>query len=143
MKKRRFRWLVVLLGLTASAIIPVGGRAEDIHWAYEGALGPEHWKDEFPACGGKSQSPVDIRQTTRVLGPAIRFDYKASSPLRLAVLFREGRSHPLLEKVWAPAHLLVPHDRVQPGRYGRQGISLPGDGDPVLDQGPMGRCTTV
>jgi len=91
------------------------------------------------------------------------------SPLRLAVLFREGRSHPLLEKVWAhlpvvmgperaipglsvinavgmrvsPAHLLVPHDRVQPGRYGRQGISLPGDGDPVLDQGPMGRCTTV
>ena len=108
-----------------------------------GALGPEHWKDEFPACGGKSQSPVDIRQTTRVLGPAIRFDYKASSPLRLAVLFREGRSHPLLEKVWAPAHLLVPHDRVQPGRYGRQGISLPGDGDPVLDQGPMGRCTMV
>src|SRR2546422_6471512 len=61
MKKRRFRWLVVLLGLTASAIIPVGGRAEDIHWAYEGALGPEHWKDEFPACGGKSQSPEACR----------------------------------------------------------------------------------
>jgi len=57
--------------------------AEEVHWAYEGPRGPEHWHEEFPACGGKSQSPVDIRETKRVPGPGIQFHYQPSSPLRM------------------------------------------------------------
>jgi len=33
------------------------------HWSYEGEASPEHWKElneEFEACGGKNQSPIDI-----------------------------------------------------------------------------------
>ena len=37
----------------------------DVHWAYEGATGPEHWaslSDEFLTCGtGVNQSPIDIQ----------------------------------------------------------------------------------
>jgi len=32
----------------------------EFHWCYEGACGPAHWGDEFPACNGQSQSPIDI-----------------------------------------------------------------------------------
>jgi len=30
------------------------------HWGYDGAHGPEHWGDEFPACNGMKQSPINI-----------------------------------------------------------------------------------
>ncbi len=36
---------------------------KDVHWTYEGEHSPEHWKDlcsGFVACGGQSQSPIDI-----------------------------------------------------------------------------------
>uniref|UniRef100_A0A1W7RAS9 carbonic anhydrase n=1 Tax=Hadrurus spadix TaxID=141984 RepID=A0A1W7RAS9_9SCOR len=32
----------------------------DHKWGYAGDRGPEHWKDHFPMCGGKRQSPIDI-----------------------------------------------------------------------------------
>ncbi|XP_066977822.1 uncharacterized protein [Macrobrachium rosenbergii] len=33
---------------------------EAFHWGYEGTSGPSYWKDHYPACGGSSQSPIDI-----------------------------------------------------------------------------------
>jgi carbonic anhydrase len=35
-------------------------RLQEIHWDYS-ALGPDVWKDFFPACGGSSQSPINIK----------------------------------------------------------------------------------
>ncbi|KAM8986380.1 uncharacterized protein PRD47_018602 [Ara ararauna] len=35
------------------------------HWAYEGPHGQQHWPEGHPACGGRAQSPIDIR-TARV-----------------------------------------------------------------------------
>jgi len=49
-------------------VLPVtclDGGEHEFHWCYEGACGPERWGDEFPACNGQSQSPIDI-----VTGPS-------------------------------------------------------------------------
>jgi carbonic anhydrase len=35
-------------------------RSQVVQWNY-GALGPDVWKDFFPACGGSSQSPINIK----------------------------------------------------------------------------------
>jgi carbonic anhydrase len=47
-------------------------------WTYEGPRGSDHWADldpQYAACGGKEQSPIDIRTTQRAALPALRFDY--------------------------------------------------------------------
>ncbi|XP_052363214.1 carbonic anhydrase 6-like, partial [Oncorhynchus keta] len=40
---------------------------DGIHWTYtEGALDQVHWAENYPACGGRKQSPIDIqRQSVR------------------------------------------------------------------------------
>uniref|UniRef100_A0AAZ3RIF0 Carbonic anhydrase 6 n=1 Tax=Oncorhynchus tshawytscha TaxID=74940 RepID=A0AAZ3RIF0_ONCTS len=40
---------------------------DGIHWTYtEGALDQVHWAENYPACGGRKQSPIDIqRQNVR------------------------------------------------------------------------------
>jgi carbonic anhydrase len=48
-------------------------------WTYEGERGNDHWADldpQYAACGGKEQSPIDIRDTQKADLPAMRFDYK-------------------------------------------------------------------
>ncbi len=56
----------------------------DVHWAYEGAHGPEQWghmKPEFNTCSsGKRQSPIHIQSTDAAPGPAepIEFHYSGS-----------------------------------------------------------------
>jgi carbonic anhydrase len=48
-------------------------------WTYEGERGSDHWADldpQYAACGGKEQSPVDIRNAQKSDLPALRFDYK-------------------------------------------------------------------
>ncbi|XP_052340551.1 uncharacterized protein LOC118377945 isoform X4 [Oncorhynchus keta] len=36
---------------------------DGIHWTYtEGALDQVHWAEEYPACGGRRQSPIDIQR---------------------------------------------------------------------------------
>ncbi|XP_069650375.1 carbonic anhydrase 14 isoform X3 [Haliaeetus albicilla] len=47
------------------ALLLLGGLAPALpagpHWAYEGPHGQQHWPEEHPACGGRAQSPIDIR----------------------------------------------------------------------------------
>ena len=54
----------------------------ELHWAYEGEGGPEHWGDlkpEYRLCAtGKRQSPIDIRDGIRVDLEKIQFDYRPS-----------------------------------------------------------------
>lgn len=59
-------------------------------WNYAGADGPAHWAKLDPAyraCGGRQQSPIDIKKTaigsaTAAALPALRFEYK-SGPLAI------------------------------------------------------------
>ncbi|KAM6309376.1 carbonic anhydrase 14 [Podargus strigoides] len=53
------RALLLLLGGLAPAL-PAGP-----HWAYEGPHGQQHWPEGHPECGGRAQSPIDVR-TQRV-----------------------------------------------------------------------------
>ena len=51
-----------------------GGSHDEVHWAYEGAGGPQTWgklKPEFNLCAlGKRQSPINIEESSTLLGPA-------------------------------------------------------------------------
>ncbi|MEI8171033.1 MAG: carbonic anhydrase family protein [Rhodoferax sp.] len=57
----------------------------EVHWAYEGANGPQAWgqlKPEFNACAiGKRQSPINIEESATLQGPAepLQFNYMPSS----------------------------------------------------------------
>jgi carbonic anhydrase len=56
------------------------------HWSYEGATGPAHWGElapEYALCAsGRSQSPIDIDDTTRVDLPNLTFHY-APTPVEI------------------------------------------------------------
>ncbi|XP_069734540.1 carbonic anhydrase 14 [Phaenicophaeus curvirostris] len=47
------------------ALLLLGGLAPTLpagpHWAYEGPHGQHHWPEGHPACGGRAQSPIDVR----------------------------------------------------------------------------------
>ncbi|KAM6039392.1 LOW QUALITY PROTEIN: carbonic anhydrase 14 [Chlamydotis macqueenii] len=47
------------------ALLLLGGLAPALpagpHWAYEGPHGQQHWPEGHPECGGRAQSPIDIR----------------------------------------------------------------------------------
>jgi carbonic anhydrase len=61
-------------------------------WSYDGPRGPEHWSSlapEYAACGGKEQSPIDIRSPVKADLPAARFEYR-SNPLQY--LINNGRT---------------------------------------------------
>jgi carbonic anhydrase len=57
--------------------------ARPAHWGYEGTDGPEYWptlNPAYAACGqGKSQSPINITQTTAGDAKAWKLDYKTTS----------------------------------------------------------------
>ncbi|TNN02729.1 hypothetical protein fugu_010216 [Takifugu bimaculatus] len=45
--------------------------AEDIPWTYTGLVGQTEWSQHFPACGGSSQSPVDVATTRTRFDPSL------------------------------------------------------------------------
>jgi carbonic anhydrase len=49
-------------------------------WSYSGPDGPQNWVKNYPDCGRKDQSPVDITNSQPAPLPAIEFHYQ-SSPL--------------------------------------------------------------
>ena len=54
-----------------------GAGKGDVHWAYQGEMGPDNWGKHFPTCGtGKSQSPVNIAAPFDKATVAIKPDYK-------------------------------------------------------------------
>ena len=70
----------------AAAMQPAAAHHEnDVHWAYEGANGPQAWgqlKPDFNVCAiGKRQSPINIEESATLQGPAepLQFNYTASS----------------------------------------------------------------
>lgn len=80
--KRRFVFLVLIMGLLLYVSPLSGATHQGVHWGYEGEAGPTHWGDlspEFRTCKeGKSQSPVDIRNTVKEKLPSIEFHYSNS-----------------------------------------------------------------
>jgi carbonic anhydrase len=55
----------------------------DVHWDYEGPMGPENWGKQFPKCArGKEQSPLDIKGPFQKVRFNIAPDYKVG-PLRI------------------------------------------------------------
>ncbi|XP_017343009.2 carbonic anhydrase 6 [Ictalurus punctatus] len=41
-----------------------------VHWTYkEGSLDQIHWPDEYPSCGGRKQSPIDIQRRNVQFNP--------------------------------------------------------------------------
>ncbi|XP_037309895.1 carbonic anhydrase 14 isoform X1 [Pungitius pungitius] len=43
--------------------------AEEVSWSYYGLVGQSEWSQYFPACGGTSQSPVDVVTTQTKYDP--------------------------------------------------------------------------
>lgn len=66
----------------AKAAAMATAEAEQMHWSYEGAGGPENWgklDPEFSVCSnGKRQSPIDIRDGIKVDQEPIAFNYLPS-----------------------------------------------------------------
>lgn len=44
-------------------------------WNYSGELPPERWADEYPSCGGPSQSPIRIRDAVSESLPDLEFTH--------------------------------------------------------------------
>lgn len=47
-------------------------------WSYSGPNGPDHWADNYPDCGRKDQSPINITTAQSAQLPEIQFHYHAS-----------------------------------------------------------------
>ena len=63
-----------------AACVPMSALAQwKTPWDYQGPSGPEHWGEldpDYSVCKtGRSQSPIDIRETTKAALPAVRFEY--------------------------------------------------------------------
>jgi carbonic anhydrase len=62
-------------------------KPEHPEWSYSGALGPQHWAENYPDCGRKDQSPIDIKSSQSAKLPEIEFHYRS------APLFIENNGH--------------------------------------------------
>ncbi|MGH9408213.1 MAG: carbonic anhydrase [Vicinamibacterales bacterium] len=75
----RKSWIALVV--TVAAVCAANLSAQwKTHWSYSGPEGPQHWSrldPDYAACGGREQSPIDIRSSVRTSLPAIRFEYRA------------------------------------------------------------------
>lgn len=65
-----YRLVTFLFALLLISIIRVNGA----NWDY-GKHGPDIWKETFPACAGKKQSPINIRTKCTVHQVFNRFEF--------------------------------------------------------------------
>lgn len=77
---------VFFLGISVFAAQPANpngnGQQKPEHpeWSFSGPNGPDHWADDYPDCGRKDQSPINITDAQPAALPEIQFHYQ-SSPL--------------------------------------------------------------
>ncbi|HYF65894.1 MAG TPA: carbonic anhydrase family protein [Herpetosiphonaceae bacterium] len=84
MSKTIARCILVGIVLTFGLVAPVRRvRADDHHWTYEGAEGPEHWGEltpDYALCSaGQEQSPVDISASAPLNAANIASSYDPSA----------------------------------------------------------------
>ena len=53
-------------------------KSEHPEWSYSGPDGPQYWVKNYPDCGRKDQSPIDIKSPQRAVLPEVRFHYQPS-----------------------------------------------------------------
>ena len=75
-------WLPLVAVFIAFALIASPVAADDVHWGYAGAEGPENWgslSPDFATCAdGVEQSPIDIPTGAAINAANITFNYSAS-----------------------------------------------------------------
>ncbi len=70
---------MLCVGLLATAALSSAAVADDAHWAYSGAGGPNEWvalAPSYSACGGKNQSPINLTGFIRANLKPIHFSYR-------------------------------------------------------------------
>lgn len=69
----------ILGGCSRVSITPGSPRPDEeesaLDWSYEGEMGPSSWADQYPACGGAAQSPIDVSATVHAALPQLDFEY--------------------------------------------------------------------
>ena len=63
-------------------------QAEQHHWGYEGAAGPDYWGEQYPACNGLKQSPINIvtAGAAWMEEPSLALSFSNYEQIRLAQL---------------------------------------------------------
>ena len=67
-----------IFAVVPALVVGLAGCSGDGHWGYSGSEGPENWSmlhDEFSACSGKNQSPINLTNFIESELPPIEFDY--------------------------------------------------------------------
>eukprot|EP00274_Cyanoptyche_gloeocystis_P004171 CAMPEP_0196656586 /NCGR_PEP_ID=MMETSP1086-20130531/18456_1 /TAXON_ID=77921 /ORGANISM="Cyanoptyche gloeocystis , Strain SAG4.97" /LENGTH=318 /DNA_ID=CAMNT_0041989407 /DNA_START=23 /DNA_END=979 /DNA_ORIENTATION=+ len=81
----RRRFFAAVAGVAAAVAVSGQANADDApKWGYSGEAGPTAWAEQFPACAGVKQSPIDIETTGALSLPIedLKFSY-ASTPVSI------------------------------------------------------------